>query len=403
MLISRLSKVLLFTFSLLFLYVSLFFFKDQLQFPAFVDEKSFWQTTLAFSNGHFPTLKQLKNYSELSTPLPFVMFGSLEYLFHRGLFAGRLLNLTLSFILIYMIGVPLGRRAKTGILAAIGLLMCPYYLRLSWLMYTDIIGIFFVFWGVWFYLRSRHLLSGLMFTLAIASRQYLLVFPLALGMHEFYTAFKAKSRLSFNLRLAAPFVAALSIVVWFWFFDGIAPGTGILTRKIPLVQQSFWALAPDSSLYFLACIGLYFIIPEWFLFSRKVNAQALFTRKNGYIALGLAILFILFAPNETHGLLIQAAWKLTWNRSLHVFMFFVLAWFACIRFSRINLSFWILLVSTVLMMKAYPWDKYTLPVLVVFWYLKSIGKLDIPDELDSAASSRHLLEHSEATESLVQK
>jgi hypothetical protein len=401
MLANRFIKVLLFTFSLFFLYVGLFFFKEQLRFPVFVDEQTFWETTLKFSRGFFPTLEQLKNYSELNTPLPFIIFGTLEYFFHQGLFAGRLLNLSLSFILVYMIGVPLHRRTKIGILAAIGLLMCPYYLRLSWLMYTDMIAAFLVFWGIWFYLRNRHLLSGLMFILGIASRQYMLVFPIALGLHEFALSCRNKSRIS--LRLVVPIAAASTILGWFWLFGGIAPATGLLARKTPLVQQTFWAVAPDSSLYFLACLGLYFVIPEWLLFCRKFNTQALFTRKNGYIALGLAILFVLFTPSEAHGILIQAVWKLTWNRELHVFMFFVLAWFACIRFSRINLSFWILLVSTVLMMKAYPWDKYTLPVLVVFWYLKSIGKLDTLDELDSVAPSSHLLKHSEATESLAQK
>ena len=43
------------------------------------------------------SLDQLRSYQELSTPLAFLLFGSLEHLLHGGIMAGRLLNLSLSF------------------------------------------------------------------------------------------------------------------------------------------------------------------------------------------------------------------------------------------------------------------------------------------------------------------
>ena len=43
---------------------------------------------------------------------------------------------------------------------------------------------------------------------------------------------------------------------------------------------------------------------------------------------------------------------------------------SCLRFAKfdvISLSVWL---NCLIMMKAYPWDKYVLPLVVVFWYLK---------------------------------
>ena len=36
------------------------------------------------------------------------------------------------------------------------------------------------------------------------------------------------------------------------------------------------------------------------------------------------------------------------------------------------------------MMKAHQWDKYVLPLLVTFWYLKSVGALDVVTGLSKA-------------------
>ncbi|GAB4366856.1 MAG: hypothetical protein Kow00121_04610 [Elainellaceae cyanobacterium] len=368
-------RVFWFSCCLFAIYGAVFLLQEQLQGPLFADEKSFWKTSLLFSHSLLPDLNQLKNYPELNTPLPFIIFGNLEYLFSQGIFAGRLLNLILSLIMVFLIGVPLHRNSKHSVLSAIGLLSFPYYLWLSSLLYTDIVAAFFVFFGFWFYLRNQHLLSGIAFVLAIASRQYMLTFPVALIAYEIANSLMS-GRFQFRLQWLTPAIAASSIFVWFRFFNGIAPQSGIVERATtPAVQQTLWAIAPDSSLYFLACLGLYFVIPEWLLFCRKINPKFLLIRKNYFIASGLLALFLIFPPIEAHGLLI----KVTDFLPASVFsmaLFYCLALLVCLRFSKINLAFFVLLVCAGLMMKAYPWDKYALPLLVVFWYFKSIDVLD---------------------------
>src|SRR6266496_4030805 len=88
------------------LYLALFFLSQRLTFPEIWDERHYWQTSLFFSHSLIPDLERLRNYGELSTPLPFIMFGALEYFFKWGIFSGRLLNLVLSFMMTCLICLP---------------------------------------------------------------------------------------------------------------------------------------------------------------------------------------------------------------------------------------------------------------------------------------------------------
>jgi hypothetical protein len=367
---------LLFVAGLIVLYLAIFFFLNQLQFPAKWDEGHFWETSLLFSKSLIPDLNQLKNYPELNTPLPFIIFGNLEYLFHGGLFAGRLLNFILSFVIVCLIGLTSINNSKYGFLAALGVLLSPYYLMYSVVLYTDNISIFFVLFGFYFYIRSRHFLSCIAFILAIASRQYMLAFPVAIAAYELIIAWK--TGLWLRIQLLAPIVASSSIFGWILLFGGLAPKAGLSGELTPVVQQVTWAFSLDGSLYFLSWVGLEFVIPEWILFSRKIKEQNILTPKNIYISLGLLLLFLIFFKSfESHGLLAKFTGYLP-NNFLKLPVLYCLSLLACWRFSRFNLAFLLIVMNCGIMLKAYPWEKYVLPLVVVFWYLKSMNLLDKP-------------------------
>ena len=339
-----------------------------------------------------PDLNLLRNYGELNTPLPFIIFGILEYLFKGGIFAGRFLNLIISFLITCTIGLSQPGNQKKSLLAVIGLLLCPYYIWLSSHLYTDIIATFFVLLGFILYIRAFNILSGIAFILAIASRQYMLVFPVSLLAFELFNVLKSQVNISrtksqnknaMSTRLLMPLIASLSILGWFLFFNGIAPQSGLAQSPTPEVQQSLFFIAPDSSLYFLACVGLYFVIPELCLFHTRslfsplIESRKLLTLKNCLFAFVLLILFAIFPPLQTHGILTNVAEKLP-NDFFKITLYYLLALIAALRFyRRIDIAFWILLVNCGLMMKAFPWDKYVLPLVVVFWYLKSINYLHL--------------------------
>ncbi len=351
------------------------------------DEEDFWETTLLFSDRLIPSVELLRDYGELNTPLPFIIFGAFEYITQDGLFAGRFLNFSLSAGLTFAIGAPLSGKRKQSVLAACGLLLFPYYLWLSSHFYTDILATFFVFAGIWLYLRNQHIFASLCFVLAIASRQFMLAFPVAIAAYEGLSALmvalpshslKAGGQALWRTRVRwlAPALAALTILGWIWLFGGLAPESSFEVRPAPTVQTRTWAIAIDSSLYFLACIGLYFVIPEWVLFHRNLNWRSLLTLKNSVIALSLLVLFVAFPPTVAHGLLINLV-KVVPIPLFRGVVLLGLAVLACTRFLRFNLAFWFVLVNSALMLKAFPWDKYALPLLVVLWYLKAIDAVEL--------------------------
>ena len=358
------------------LFLALFFWMDGLRFPLQWDETHFWETSLAFSQRAVPDLELLRSYDELNTPLPFFLYGAVERYVGDGLFMGRLLNLLLALAITLAIGLPTRRRGRRAPLAAVGLLLFPYFLYYSALLYTDTIAAALVLLGVALHLRDRTVWAAVVFVLAIAARQYMVAFPAALAAHELLRQGRGRHRNP--VRWLAPGLAAATILFWMALFGGPAPAAALEERPIAPAQAEWLSLAPATSLYFLACVGLYFVLPELVLFRRwrRLPAPgALLTRRNVVIAVVLAAALLLFPPFTAHGLLHKAEDVLPLG-ALKLLLFYGLALVATLRFARLDLAFWLVAMNALVMLKAFPWDKYVMPLLIVLWYLKATGRLD---------------------------
>lgn len=351
------------------------------------DEGHFWETSLTFSDTLIPSLEDLRNYQELSTPLPFIVFGLLEYFFHQGIFAGRLLNLILSLVVIFAIAYPYRDKEGRGLSCAVGLLTCPYFLLSSALLYTDMIACFWTLMGFICYIRNRHLLSCIAFILAIASRQYMLAFPMAIATYEFVIAIaEIKTVRRFNLssqwRWIAPSIAVLSIFGWIYLFQGLAPSAGI-EEMAPTVQENTWDIQPGHAIYFLSIVSIFIVIPEFLLFTtNSVFRSRQNWRKIALIAFILLIYCLIFPPPIGDEGILSKALSILHYDFLKAVAYYTLALIACIRFARPNLMLLCILFNCLIMMKASIWSKYVLPLSTIFWYLKSIGLEDRFDLAD---------------------
>ncbi|MEO0885925.1 MAG: hypothetical protein AAFY54_08285 [Cyanobacteria bacterium J06648_10] len=373
----------LFILGIILVYTALIVWLDYLQGPYYWDEKIFWETSLTFSDRLFPTLNELRDYRELSTPLPFIIFGALEYLFDQGIFLGRLLNLLLSVSMVFIIGWPTQQKGGRALLCLLGLFLCPYYLFLSGRLYTEMIACFWVLLGFVGYTRRRYWLSGLAFVLAIASRQYMLAFPVAITIYELSLA-ALNSLRNRQLQFApvqkwlAPLIASLSIFGWFYLFQGLTPETALDVRPAPEIQKTAWAIAPGGALNFLGFVTLYMVIPELFLLQPVAKLKALRQKlkvpsKVWIIAAVLLFYFLFFPPlSDAAGNLKKVANALPYD-ALRLLLFYGLALVACLRFSRPNLLSILVFINSFIMVKAFPWDRYILPLVVVFWYIKANG------------------------------
>jgi hypothetical protein len=171
----------------------------------------------------------------------------------------------------------------------------------------------------------------------------------------------------------APLIAALSILGWFALFQGMAPSTATVD-KAPEVQKTLWALELGGAVNFLSFVGTYIVIPELILFPPKVPLNVIRSRWKKWFAIAiLLLLFCLISPPPVigNGNIVKLA-KLLPNYPLQFSLYYGLALLACIRFAKPDLMFWIVAFHAAMMTKALPWDRYVLPLVVVFWYLKSI-------------------------------
>ena len=379
----RTSTTLIFIAMIAAIYAIVLWRMHWLQFPLDRDEEHLWPTSLLFSHSLIPPLHTLRDYAELNTPLPFLIFGQIQRLFGHGLVLSRYLNLTLSAALVVLIGFVHGRPTRTSALSVLGLILFPYYLGVATHAYTDILAAFLSTLGIWMHLRRRYAAAALCWMLAIASRQYMVAFPLGVAAYELIASASESGRLRFTWRASwmCPLAAALSLLAWICFFGGLAPGTAIAhQRPSSVVANRFFV---DHALYFLACIGAYYCLPEAILFgvtSPRSPESPAGWRLCAMLAILLAAAFVAFPPIRNVGFAIEwhtmgyldiaARWML--NDLWRVVLLYAFALWAVVRFSttRNTLPIWLLAANALVMTKAHiAWDKYALPMLCVLWLL----------------------------------
>jgi hypothetical protein len=351
-------------------YAAALIYLDVLRFPVRADELHFWPTTLALFERGFPSLEQLRSYNELSTPLPFLIFGSLEAAFHGGIAVGRALNLAVSLALLALIAAA-GRFLVAALLCAVGLLAFPYFLPVSTHLYTDIIATALATAGVALHQSGRYAFGAVAFVLAIASRQLAVAFPLAIVAHEALRQWNAR-QFRFDWAWAAPLLAALTYGGWVLFFGGLAPATALQQQSLDMGR---WY--PNHALYFLTTIGLYFVVVEAVLF-RSLAALRRPMWPSIALALIVAALFVAFPPlqnvntiTDTMGYLDRTT-RMVLGDGARMALYALLAALACLRFPPLSLPGLVLYANAGLMLKAHvAWDKYALPVLAVLWLLRA--------------------------------
>lgn len=364
-------------------YLAVWILFDRLSFPVRRDELHFWPTALRFSQSAIPRLDFLRDYGEMATPLPFIVWGWIERLLGAGVTAGRHLNFALSLAM--ALTVASGRRGKEwhAALAAAGLLACPYFLGTSVHLYTDIMAAFFAVSGVALHLQRRYVWSAVAFILGISSRQVIVAFPIALLAFELLnagrtTGLKPGATVAASApstwALIAPLVAALSFMGWVLWFRGVAPPSELDAQAALVGGSRAWHL--EYSLFFLTTIGLYFVLPELLLFGAVARPLFRGPLLPFVAAVVLLIAFVVFPPLENPVTPSLGLADLVFRRVLpdvwRVALYFGLAAAALLRFLREPLPLLVTCANAMVLAGGnFAWEKYGVPTLAVLWYLKS--------------------------------
>ena len=352
---------------------------DWLSFPLYRDEVQFLEDTRTFAADWPPGLEQLRNYPEPMTPLAFVIWGGVERAFGGGVVGLRLFNLGLCVAILCLIGLPGPRAGWRGPLSALGLLLCPYFLGLGVHLYTDVVAVFFAVLGLWLYARGHMWASACALVLAIATRQYMVVFPAALAAAAAYEALKGdRSRW---LDAVLPYAAsAATIAGWYAFFGGLSPPAG--TAAWPRHADALGALHLQSGLYFLTSLGVYFVVPELLLFRRAALARFPSWRRCAWVGAAVAVAFALFPVS--FGLLPGGAFSraVRWAElgPIEPLIYASLAVLTAMRFARLDLATFLVALNFLVMLTAWTtWEKYHLPLIAALWLLSSREMFALPE------------------------
>jgi hypothetical protein len=351
----------------LFVYLGVYYLFDNLNFEIRKDEEHFWPTSLLFSKSFLPSISLLQSYNELNTPLPFYVFGLFEKLFSLGIWGGRMLNFSLSYLIVSFI---LSGK-KEPYINAICLLIFPYYIATSTHLYTDIIASFFTLIGIICYLKYKYKIASLCFILSIASRQYMLAF--VVGSLIFSLLKKEHRKWKSFIPLLVSF---LSIFIWYILFGGFAPPTAIDVQS--LTTSNIFKIFPDHALYYSSCVGFYYVLPE-LIIERKANI--IFHRNKFeyfYLFAIVCIAFILFPPikNLNYGIetmgYFDKGCRVFDSDLIRIIIFTIFSYLALLRFFSLSLPSLLFFSNFILMFKSHiGWDKYVLALIIILWYFRS--------------------------------
>jgi len=237
-------------------------------------------------------------------------------------------------------------------------------------------------------------LCALSFILGLATRQYVLAFPVALLLHELGKALQTQTWRERRPMLLAQIAAVASLLPWFWLWGGFAPPSEALRQGL-MTEIEIRRLIPENSLYFLAALGAYFVLPERLLRLRETFYPPI---KSWIFGLGIVMLMSLFWIFPPYGNLLDVptmgfldrVLRLFLSDTLRVAVFFGLATWAFWRFARPDFVGLLVLCNVLLMLKAkVAWDKYLLLLLVVLWWLHATESPCASSTLNLNKSPKH--------------
>lgn len=237
------SSIVLFTLS--------FFYSSS---PPHSDERHFIETIKLFSEGNI--LSHIKDYSEITPPLFYILFSVWTKLSGFSIGALRILNVLISLIcwqLLFYFFKTITKNSRASFLLSALIVFNPYFTGMSLFVYNDNLMLLFIMIGILSFTKNRAAATGLFFALGILVRQYSIIFPFSVFVNSLL-----QSIISKKLRVNFLIATALSIIPIFFLFiywQGFAPESGL---KIWYVK--------NRSLYNLDYINTYLTFSTVYIF-----------------------------------------------------------------------------------------------------------------------------------------
>lgn len=193
------------------------------------DEAHFVTTIRQFGNGI--SIKLLKHYNEMSTPLPFILYSFWGRLFGFGIATLRIFSLIIAFLtylIFYQLAFTLLKNERAAILATLFLFIQPYLIGLSIFVFTDMLMILFLLLSVLAVIKSRPFLFLLAGAGGLLCRQYFAFVILASGLFYIFKLIQQKDKQSM-IMLFSIFISMLPLFFLFFLWKGFSPQNNLKT------------------------------------------------------------------------------------------------------------------------------------------------------------------------------
>ncbi len=400
------SRKLYTSIGVLILFIAVFFLKDRFTGPLYQDENHYLVAAVTFSKEPIPSINLLKTYNELNTPIPFILGGWVVSLFGEDIQYLRLLTYGVSFLLLmtFIWGAP--ERSKRFFLCLGGLLVFPNYYLCSVYYYTDIFAMLTALAGSVAYIKGKHLWGLLFFVASVSCRQYMLAFPAAVAFYEMLLIWKRSNNMGLLIKNVFAdrtwmwyALAVVSIVPWVLLWNGPAPATVMADQYYDsdkLVNYNFGYV-----LYACVVLAAYYVIPEVIL-TGKLRYFIEYPRKYPIYFAGICafvVLLVSFFPAKQAynpyftwpylGYVDQLFMTVGITGLVKQCLFGLMMMITLMRFVSpyANLASCVVLFNVLLLGKAQlSWDKYSLPMIMVLWFLAMFDKYWILSKSDGSAS-----------------
>ena len=249
------------------------------------DEEHFYFTILEFIQQ--PTLNTLQHYEEMSTPLPFILYGIWGWVFNPELATLRVFSLIVTFATIvsaFHLFKKSGLSSVASFISILILTVNPYFAGVSFFVYTDMLCVLFMIWAFLLLMQHNIAASCTFLLLAILCRQYMVFFIPVVAAWLF-----AQEGFRINLRLIKKelllLIPVLGFGSLFLFWGGASPDNKL---KDLYIHHAF-SFHADALTAYMASSILY-TFPLLLLALKDVIKKQLF------IVLPLSIVWYLLFP-----------------------------------------------------------------------------------------------------------
>ncbi len=257
------------------------------------DEHHFVETIKQFGDRYFPSLDLIRSYREMSTPLPFIMFGIIGRLFDFDLSIMRAFMLLLSAFMLVIFHRTVSRitdSPKWALAAVLVLSLNPYVFGAAICMYTDNAALLFFFAAVYCYVRKYPIGFAAFSWCAIMCRQYYVFVPLGILIYEAIRLTRKRQWKACVKAVLPPAGTILGVLPLFIFWNGLSPQTELRDIYMdPVLTFHAKTLILNFSLSF------WYVWPIWYFMFRQIPVRI----SSVALAVPLSALFLLFPIEVT--------------------------------------------------------------------------------------------------------